>query len=316
MAEVFGASSTADEVLARVDLRGQRILLTGASTGVGQETARALVARGAAVVGTSRAPESSHEAIKAIEAAAASDGSFRMVKLDLASLASVRQCADDLLRAAAGFDVVLGNAGLMIGPKALTEDGIEAQFGTNFLGHFLLINRIAELLKPSGRIALVSSAGHRRSDVDLQDPNFTHTPYNEYLAYGRSKTATILLAVELDRRLCAKGIRATALHPGAIQTETVQKIIDSLGDGKEGALASFRWKTVPQGAATTVWAGIVASASEVAARYCEDCHVADIVDDAKSQTGVRSYALNSETAKALWALAEEMVGERFPIMDE
>ena len=123
----------------------------------------------------------------------------------------------------------------MIGPKTLTEDGVEAQFGINFLGHFLLINRLAKLIKPSGRIALVSSAGHRRSDVDLQDPNFTRTAYNEYLAYGRSKTAMILLAVELDRRLSARGIRATALHPGAIRTETVQKIIDSLGEGKEAA---------------------------------------------------------------------------------
>ncbi len=316
MATVFGAKSTADEVLAGVDLRGQRVLLTGASAGIGQETARALVARGAAVTGTSRDPESSHAAAKAIEAAAALGGSFSMVKLDLASLTSVRQCADDLLRVAAGFDVVLGNAGLMIGPKALTEDEVEAQFGTNFLGHFLLINQIAKLIKPSGRIALVSSAGHRRSDVDLLDPNFTHTPYDEYIAYGRSKTATILLAVELDRRLRAKGVRATALHPGAIQTDTVRKIIDSLGNGKEAALASFQWKTVPQGAATTVWAGLVAPASEVAARYSEDCHVADIVDDAKPQTGVRSYALDTERAKALWALGEEMVGERFPMLNQ
>ncbi len=316
MAGVFGADSTADGVLAGVDLRGQRVLLTGASAGIGQETARALVARGAAVVGTSRDPESSHAAIQAIEAAAISGGSFRMVTLDLTSLASVRQCADDVLRGAEGFDVILGNAGLMIGPKTLTEDGVEAQFGINFLGHFLLINRLAKLIKPSGRIALVSSAGHRRSDVDLQDPNFTRTAYNEYLAYGRSKTAMILLAVELDRRLSARGIRATALHPGAIRTETVQKIIDSLGEGKEAALASFRWKTVAQGAATTVWAGIVAPASEISARYCEDCHIADIVDDPKSQTGVRSYALNAETAKALWALGEEMVGERFPMLDE
>ena len=197
MAIVFGANSTAEEVLAGVDLRGRRVLLTGASAGIGQETARALVARGAAVVGTCRDPESSHVATEAIEDAAASGGSFRMVQLELASLASVRQCADDLLRTAVGFDVVLGNAGIMIGPKALTEDGIEAQFGTNFLGHFLMINRTAELINPSGRVALISSASHRRSDVDLQDPNFTHTPYNEYLAYGRSKTATIILAVEL-----------------------------------------------------------------------------------------------------------------------
>ena len=135
----------------------------------------------------------------------------------------------------------------MIGPQALTIDGVEAQFGTNFLGHFLLSNRIAKLIKPSGRIARVSSAGHRRSDVDLKDPNFTHTPYNEYLAYGRSKTAMILLAVELDRRLRAKSIRATALHPSAIQTETVQKIIDSLENGKKQRLHPSNGKLFPKG---------------------------------------------------------------------
>ena len=314
MNNIFGAESTADEVLEGLDLHGQRVLLTGASAGIGLETARALVARGATVVGTSRYPGSSRAATQRIEEAAANGGSFTMVKLDLASLSSARDCANELCRSKEGFNVILCNAGLMAGPKSLTEDGVEAQFGTNFLGHYLLINRILELIEPSGRIVLVSSAGHRRSDVDLHDPNFTLSPYNEYLAYGRSKTAMILLAVELDRRLRKRGIHATALHPGAIQTETVQKIIDSLGDGKDAALASFHWKTVTQGAATTVWAGFVAPDSEIAGKYCEDCHVAEIVDDPKIQKGVRSYALSTETAVALWALGEQMAGEQFPVL--
>ena len=314
MNTIFGAESTADEVLEGLDLHGKRVLLTGASAGIGLETARALVAHGATVVGTSRNPENSLAATQKIEDTAANGGGFTMEKLDLASLFSVRDCADTLNRAKDGFDVVLGNAGLMAGPKSLTEDGIEAQFGTNFLGHYLLINCIVGLIRPAGRIVLVSSAGHRRSDVDLQDPNFTHTSYNEYLAYGRSKTATILLAVELDRRLREQGICATAIHPGAIQTETVKNIIDSLGEGKDAAIASFHWKTASQGAATTIWAGFVAPGSEVTGKYCEDCHVAEVEDDPKIQKGVRSYALNAETAGALWALGERMVGERFPLL--
>ena len=148
-----------------------------------------------------------------------------MVKLDLASLASVRQCAEDLLNAAAEFDVILGNAGLMIGPKILTEDGVEAQFGTNFLGHFLLINLVAKLIKPSGRIALVSSAGHRGADINLDDVNFERSPYDPLKAYRRSKTATVLFAVEFDRRYRTRGVRATAVHPGAVLTDTTRNLL-------------------------------------------------------------------------------------------
>jgi len=201
----------------------------------------------------------------------------------------------------------------MAGPKVETVDGFEAQFGTNYLGHFVLINRIAGLLNPGGRVVMVSSAGHRRTDVDLEDPNFNQTPYNEYVAYARSKTATILFAVEFDRRYKVKGIRATALHPGAIQTETVQKMIEALGEGKDAAVAAYDWKTVPQGAATSVWAGCVAPADEIGARYCEDCHVAEVIDDPTAKAGVRSYALDPERAKALWTKGEEMVGEHFSV---
>ena len=156
---------------------------------------------------------------------------------------------------------------------------------------------------------IVSSAGHRRTDIDLDDPNFERTPYNEYLAYGRSKTATILFAVEFDRRYRSWGIRAAAVHPGAIQTETVQKLIEALGSGKDAAVAAFDWKTAPQGAATSVWVAFVASADEVGGRCCEDCHVAEVIDNPSSKIGVRSYALDPERARSLWALGEEMTRE-------
>jgi NAD(P)-dependent dehydrogenase (short-subunit alcohol dehydrogenase family) len=166
----------------------------------------------------------------------------------------------------------------------------------------------------------LSSSGHRFSDVDLEDPNFEHTPYTEFGAYGRSKTANVLFAVEFDRRHKAQGIRATAVHPGGIQTElgrhmkpeVIQAMIDSMNAQAAAGGPSFEWKTIPQGAATSVWAAAVAPADAVGAHFCEDCHVAEIVDDASPmRAGVRSYALNAEHAKALWAKSEEMVGETF-----
>ncbi len=311
MTAKFGTRSTAEEVLAGLDLSGQRILVTGVSAGIGVETARALLAHGATVVGTARNLDKAKAATEQMRAQPALEARLELIELDLASLASVRSCTDSLLSTGRPLDGIIANAGLMAGPKALTADGLEAQFGTNFLGHFVLINRVAGLLTSGSRVVMVSSAGHRRCDVDLDDPNFQQTPYNEYLAYGRSKTATILFTVEFDRRFRSTGIRAAAVHPGAIQTETVQKLIESLGAGKDAAVAAYDWKTVPQGAATSVWAGFVAPADEVGARYCEDCHVAEVNDDSSASIGVRSYALNSDRAKALWAKGEEMAGENF-----
>lgn len=307
----FGFVSTADEVLEGVDLTGKRFLVTGVSAGIGVETARALVARGAAVVGTARNLPKALSATESIRAQARPGAKFDLLELDLASLASTRACADMLLDTHQTFDGIIANAGLMAGKKTITVDGFEAQFATNYLGHFVLINRIAGLLNPGGRVVLVSSAGHRRADVNLEDSNFEQSPYNEYLAYGRSKTATILFAVEFDRRHKATGVRATAVHPGAIQTATVQQLIEALGSAKDAAVAAYDWKTAPQGAATSLWAACAAGPDEVGARYCEDCHVAEIDDDASAKSGVRSYALDPEHAKALWAKAVTMTCEHF-----
>ncbi len=311
MAGDFGAASTTDEVLRDVDLSGRRILVTGVSAGIGVETARTLAAHGALVVGAARNLSKAKAATEQVHDQAAEGGGLELVPLDLASLASVRACTDALVAIGKPFDLVIANAGIMAGPKRLTMDGFEAQFGTNHLGHFVLINRIAGLLKSGGRVVMVASAGHRRADVDLEDPNFERIPYEAYTAYGRSKTATILFAVEFDRRHSSSGIRATAVHPGAIMTETVQEMIAGLGDARDAAVAAYDWKTVSQGAATAVWAGVVAAADEIGGRYCEDCHVAEVVDDPTSRTGVRSYALSPENAHALWVKSEEMVGERF-----
>src|SRR6204780_969593 len=220
MATRFGAKSTTEDVLAGIDLKGKRILVTGVSAGLGIETARALVAHGASVVGAARDLEKAKRATAEVSKAAAANGaSFKLIELDLASLKSVRSATDKLVADGRLFDVIIANAGVMATPFGKTQDGFETQFGTNHLGHFVFVNRIAKLLKDGGRLVNLASSGHRFSNVDLNDPNFATTPYEPFVAYGRSKTANILFAVEFDRRHRDRGVRATAVHPGGIMTE-------------------------------------------------------------------------------------------------
>jgi NAD(P)-dependent dehydrogenase (short-subunit alcohol dehydrogenase family) len=319
MAGQFGAESTTDEVLAGVDLSGKRILVTGVSAGLGVETARVLAAHGATVVGAARDLAKAEGATGAVRAQAANGGSLSLIELDLASLASVRAAADALMAKGERFDLIIANAGVMACPQGKTADGFETQFGTNHLGHFVFVNRIASLMNPGSRLVNLSSAGHRFADVDLEDPGFEHTPYAEFVAYGRSKTANVLFAVEFDRRHKDAGIRATAVHPGVIQTELgrhmtpeiMQQMVAAAAAAQPSGAPAFSFKTIPQGAATSVWSGVVASADAVGGRYCEDCHVAELADDPNARQGVRAYALDPDHAKALWAKSEELVGERF-----
>jgi NAD(P)-dependent dehydrogenase (short-subunit alcohol dehydrogenase family) len=316
MTQIFGAKSTTDEVLAGVDLTGKTILITGVSAGLGVETARTLAAHGAHVTGTARDLDKARRAL----AAAGAEG-IELVEMDLASLASVRAAADALIAKGETFDLVIANAGVMATPLSHTADGFETQFGTNHLGHFVFVNRIAGLIKDGGRLVNLSSSGHRFSDVDLDDPNFETTPYDPWIAYGRSKTANILFAVEFDRRHRSRGIRATAIHPGGIQTELgrhmgpgeLEALVERMNATQRAqGLPAWEFKSIPAGAATSVWAGVVADADAVGGHYCEDCHVADFTEGNEIRAGVRTYALDAERAKALWAKSEELVGEQFP----
>jgi NAD(P)-dependent dehydrogenase (short-subunit alcohol dehydrogenase family) len=321
----YGATSTTDDVLSGLNLKGKRILVTGVSAGLGVETARSLAGHSAQVVGAARDLTKAKAATEQVRKdASANGGSFELIELDLANLKSVRACADRLLAKGEAFDVVIANAGVMATPFGHTADGFETQFGTNHLGHFVLVNRIASLIRDGGRLINLSSSGHRYSNVDLVDPNFEHTPYEPFVAYGRSKTANILFAVAFDQRHRSRGIRAAAVHPGGIHTELsryvepgrLEKMIEQINQqlAAEGK-APFQLKTIPQGAATSVWAGVVASADEIGGRYCENCHVGKTVPDDATITavseGVRAYALDPKTAEALWKKSEEMVGESF-----
>ena len=300
-------------------------MITGASAGLGVETARSLAAHGAQVVGAARDLAKAEAATAQLRREATSNGgSFELVALDLGDLKSIRHCADALLAKGEPFDVVNANAGVMATPFRHTADGFEMQFGTNHLGHFVLVNRIAPLVRKGGRLINLASAGHRFSNVDLEDPNFVRTPYEPFVAYGRSKTANILFAVAFDRRHRGNCIRSAAVHPGGVQTELdrhvdpilIQRIIEQTNKqlASEGK-APFQLKTIAQGAATSVWAAVVAPADEIGGRYCENCHIGHVVADhvtiSATSGGVRAYALDTNAAEALWKKSEQMVGEKF-----
>jgi NAD(P)-dependent dehydrogenase (short-subunit alcohol dehydrogenase family) len=325
MANMFGATSTTEDVLAGVNLGGKRILVTGVSAGIGVETARSLAAHGALVVGAVRDLAKAEAATAQIRRdAAAHGGGFELVAVDLANLRSVRSCASTLLKEGKPFDLVIANAGVMATPFGHTADGFETQFGTNHLGHFVLVNRIVPLMGPGSRVINLASAGHRFANVNLEDPNFERTPYEPFAAYGRSKTANILFTVAFDQRHRVRNVRAAAVHPGGIQTELgrhidpshLQTMVEQMNKqlAAEGK-APFQWKTVPQGAATSVWAGVVAPSDEIGGQYCENCHVGKIVPEdvtiSAISEGVRAYALDPSAAEALWKKSEELVGEPF-----
>lgn len=318
MSTTFGAQTTADEVLAGVDLKGKRFLVTGAASGIGLETARALAVRGADIVAAVRDVARAEAATSAVrDAAAQAGGSLALIALDLASLQSVRAAGFNLLADGRRFDAIFANAGIMATPFATTVDGFETQFATNHLGHFALLTQIAPLLHDGGRLVVLSSQAHRVADVDLDDPNFERQPYDAFVAYGRSKTANALFAVEFDRRHRARGVRATAVMPGNSLTglprhlapELLQGLFETVGKARsEAGLPPPALKSIPQVAATSVWAAVVADPDAIGGQYLEDCAVAPVNDLPNPfADGVRSYALDPERAGALWKKSEDWV---------
>ena len=319
----FDHESTTDDVLAGHDLSGQRILVTGASTGLGQETARSLAAHGADIVMTARTLERGADALAAVRAEAAPGATVEMVAVDLASLESIRACTKALLADGRPLNALIANAGVMACPFDTTADGFEMQFGTNHLGHFTFVNELAPLLiagAPS-RVVVLSSHGHRFANVDLDDPTFERTEYDPLIAYGRSKTANVLYAVELDRRLRDKGVRATALHPGMIVTDLgrhmTEEVIESMRRFPRPKQAPgaprIGWKSIPAGAATSVWAAAVADPDATAARYLSDCNIQGLRGPDDPGEGVLAYAVDPANAQALWAASERLVGQSYPL---
>lgn len=301
----FGATSTTEDVLGDLDLTGKVAAVTGASGGLGLETARALASRGAHVVLAARNAEKLAAAAATITEAHPA-ASIDTLVLDLADASSCRSAAGELLTRLDRLDLLINNAGVMCTPFGRTADGFETQTGTNHLGHMAWTIPLIDLLTRSApaRIVNLSSAGHRFGDVDLGDLNWEQRSYDEWAAYGQSKTANILFSVELERRFGGLGLHSVAVHPGGIHTDLgrhmTPDLLDEIGAKIEQSNpGGFDWKTIPQGAATTVWAATTPEFDESGGVYCEDCHVAAI-DDGSASEGVLAYAVDPERAAALW----------------
>jgi NAD(P)-dependent dehydrogenase (short-subunit alcohol dehydrogenase family) len=308
----FGRDTTTREVLEGIDLSGKVALVTGGSSGLGQETARALAEKRAEVILTARdLPKG--EAVAAEIRAATGNERIVVEELELGSLASIRAFAGRFLGRHPTLHILVNNAGVMACPFTKTEDGFEMQFGANHLGHFLMTCLIEPALRrgaPS-RIVSVSSRGHQLSPVVFDDVHFERRPYQKWLAYGQAKTANVLFAIGLERRLAPLGVHANALHPGAIMTELGRHLEPADIELLMSRNPISTFKSVEAGAATSVFA---ATAPELEGRgglYLEDCQVVAVNDAADAPRGVRSYALDVENGERLWKLSEEAVGQRF-----
>lgn len=312
----FGWASTTDEVLEGKDLSGRTVFVTGANSGLGQETARALASRGAHVVMAGRDQSKLDESVAAIHADHPR-AQLDTITVDLTSLENIRAATSRARQRFQKIDILINNAGVMATPFLHTADGFEMQFGTNHLGHFALTAELMPLIERGHlkRIVNLSSRGHFMGPVHFEDPNYQHRPYDPWTSYGQSKTANVLFTVGLEQHFAVLGIHAYAVHPGGIETNLGRHMSPEMRDGLmqrvTAADSNFRWKTIPQGAATSCWAATAEALEGRGGVYCEDCRVAE-VDDESQVSGVRSYALNPSYAERLWALSEQLTGAKFP----
>ncbi len=334
MSANLGWETTTDEVLEGVDLTGRLAVITGASGGLGEETARALASRGADVVLAARSAEKLAAAQDRITSSRVA-GSVGTLEVDLASMESVRAASAELAARHPAIDLLILNAGVMAPPLGRTEEGHELQFGTNHLGHFLFTMGLREALVAAApsRVVVLSSAGHRVAGISWKDPDYERTEYHNFTAYGRSKTANALFALELDRRMADQGVHAYSVHPGVIMTELSRHLVPAdlewmaarsrraaaAGSGdpdadtadassEQSALAAFEFKSVEQGAATSVWAATAPGLDDHGGAYLEDCAVAEPNDDEFATSGVAPWACDPGQAERLWELSMRLVG--------
>ena len=313
IASPFGMRSTAAEVIAGIDLAGKVALVTGGYSGLGLETVRALAGAGAKVFVAARRPEVAAKDLAGVA------GDVTILTLDLSDPASIDAFAADLAAQTAKLDILINNAAIMACPLARDARGFESQFATNHLGHFQMTARIWPLLKAAGagtRIVVLSSIGHARCGVDLDDPHFEHRAYDKWSAYGQAKSANAQFAVHLDELGKPHGIRAFAVHPGGIKTPlqrhlTMEEQIAMGWFDKDGK-ANDIFKSVEAGAATSVWCAVSPLLVGQGGVYCEDCNVAALWEEGMAPySGVRPYAIDREKAAALWAASEAMTGVTF-----
>jgi NAD(P)-dependent dehydrogenase (short-subunit alcohol dehydrogenase family) len=316
----FGPTTTAREVLAGIDLTGKVAIVTGGYAGIGLETTRALSEAGATVIVPARTPDKARKALNGIPRVEQS-------RLDLLDPGSIDAFASEFLSSGRPLHILINNAGIMATPLMRDSRGYESQFSANHLGHFQLTVRLWPALcnAHGARVVSLSSRGHQRAGIDFDDPQFQHRAYDRWQAYGQSKTANVLFAVELDRRGEASGIRAFAAHPGAILTDLSRHMTEEelrafglsrtdrpgfIPAGKSVAEGGD-FKSIEQGAATSVWCATSPQLAGMGGVYCQDVDVAPILQDSSaSNVGVRPYAIDPVAAKRLWKLSEELTGAK------
>jgi NAD(P)-dependent dehydrogenase (short-subunit alcohol dehydrogenase family) len=316
----FGPTTTAREVLQGIDLTGKVAIVTGGSAGIGLETTRALAEAGATVIVPARNPDKARKGLAGIPR-------VEQGSMDLLDLDSIDAFANEFLSSGRPLHILINNAGIMATPLARDSRGYESQFSANHLGHFQLTVRLWPTLRNAhgARVVSLSSRGHQRAGIDFEDTQFQYRAYDRWQAYGQSKTANVLFAVELDRLGEASGIRAFAVHPGAILTDLGRHMTDeelrAYGLSREytpGFVPAGKsvaeggdFKSLEQGAATSVWCATSPQLAGMGGVYCQDVDVAGVLPaDSPSNVGVREYAIDPVAAKRLWKLSEELTGVR------
>ncbi len=309
----FNNRSTAMEVIEGINLTGKTAIVTGASSGLGVETARALAAAGAEVILPVRNLPKGEAVVADIRTSTANQAGY-VAELDLADFASIRKFAAEFLSSGKSLHILINNAAIMACPLTRTAQGYEAQIATNHLGHFLLTNLLIPALEKSApaRIVSLSSLGHRLSPIVFEDIHFQEREYDKWKAYGQTKTANSLFAVELNRRFSPLGITANAVHPGGIMTGlqqhlTMEEMTASGWFDKDGNPHPV-FKNIEQGAATSIWAATAPELEGKGGKYLEDCNEAEAYLPEKKMSGVMPHALDADAAAQLWAVSEAMVG--------
>lgn len=313
----FNAKSTTNDVMKGIDLTGKIAIVTGGNTGIGLETVKTLAAAGATVIVPARNIEKARKNLEGI-------AGVELEPMDLISSDSIEVFAQKFLASGRPLHMLINNAGIMWVPLRRDNRGIESQLATNYLAQFQLTAQLWPALKQAGgaRVVNVSSQGHQFGSFNFDDPNFLHREYETLQAYGQSKTASNLFALELDNRAKAFNIRAYSLHPGSINgtelaREASVKLFQQMGfcDAEGNLLpeVAASLKTIPQGAATTVWCATSPLLQNIGGVYCEDVEVAELAFDESVKGGVKPYSLDETNAKRLWDLSEEMTGIAFHV---
>jgi NAD(P)-dependent dehydrogenase (short-subunit alcohol dehydrogenase family) len=310
----FNGKSTTEDVIQEIDLNGKTAIVTGASAGLGVETSRVLAGAGAKVIMVGRDMDKLGAAANSI-VAKHPIAQLELIKMDLADMGSVREAAESILTQHASINILINNAAVMACPFGKTIDGLEMQFGTNHIGHFLFTCLLTPTIVNGGpsRIVNLSSSGHHNGEVNLEDPNFEKRPYEKWLAYGQAKTANVQFSVTLSERLLDKGVRTFAVHPGAIKTELGRHMTAEDANvmaARSITAGGWEYKTVPGGAATSVWAATSLELNNVSGMYLEDCQIADPVKEG-SPGGFAPHAIDPRKSTLLWAVSEKIVGQVF-----